>query len=177
MPRRERAYYRSYRAVWIWLAVALLVIWRIYAAPPVQPGPDVLAEGAHDVLRVVDGDTLLLARVRLQGIDTPETVAEDRSVEAWGAEASQFTKDFVARAGGRLRLTFSRERRDRYDRFLAFAWHGDTMLNEELVRAGLAVARLDYRFSSTMKRRLAAAQDEAQRAGRGIWSADKHTED
>jgi len=45
------------------------------------------------------------------------------------------------------------------------------MLNEELVRAGLAHARLDYRYSGTMKRRLADAQDEARAAGRGLWSS------
>jgi micrococcal nuclease len=97
-------------------------------------------------------------------------VMEDHPVEAWGPEASQFTKDFIANSGGRVRLSFSLERRDRYDRFLAFVWNGETMLNEELVRAGLAEARLDYRYSATMKRRLAAAQEEAKRAGRGIWS-------
>ena len=95
-------------------------------------------------------------------------------VEAWGPEASQFTKDFIERANHRVRLTFSLERKDRYDRFLAFVWNGDVMLNEELVRAGLAQARLDYRYSGTMKQRLAKAQDEARRAGRGIWSEERH---
>ncbi len=71
-----------------------------------------------------------------------------------------------------MRLTFGLERRDRHDRFLAFVWNGEQMLNEELVRAGLAEARLDYRYSGPMKRRLAAAQDEARRAGRGIWSVN-----
>lgn len=177
MNRRERAYRRSYHSVWIWLIVALVTLWRIYAAPQVQHGPEVLEEGDHVVQRVVDGDTLLLAngaRVRLQGIDTPETVAEDRPVEAWGPEASQFTKEFIARSGGHVRLTFSLERRDRFDRYLAFAWNGDQMLNEELIRAGLARARLDFRYSATMKRRFAAAQEEARRAGRGIWSKPRN---
>jgi endonuclease YncB( thermonuclease family) len=44
------------------------------------------------------------------------------------------------------------------------------MLNEELVRAGLAEARLGWNFSSTLKRRLRLAQEEARRANRGIWS-------
>ena len=44
------------------------------------------------------------------------------------------------------------------------------MLNEELVRAGLAYARRDYRYSEAMKRRFTQAQDDARRAGRGIWS-------
>lgn len=173
MKRRVLPYRRSYRFLWLWLIGGLLLAWRAYTAPRPQPGPDLLEEGAYEVQRVVDGDTLLLvngARVRLQGIDTPETVLEDHPVEPWGPEASQFTKDFVAGAGGRVRLTFSLERRDRHDRFLAFAWDERVMLNEELVRAGLAEARLDYRYSNTMKRRLAAAQEEAKRSGRGIWS-------
>ena len=110
------------------------------------------------------------ARVRLQGIDTPETVREGFAVETWGPQASQFTKDFIDRADNRVRLTFSLERKDRHDRFLAFVWDGEVMLNEELVRAGLAHARLDYRYSGSMKSRLARAQDEARRAGRGLWS-------
>jgi endonuclease YncB( thermonuclease family) len=44
------------------------------------------------------------------------------------------------------------------------------MLNEELVRAGLAEARLGWNFSSALKRRLRLAQEEAKRAKRGIWS-------
>ena len=170
---RNRRYRRSYRALWFWLICALLLLWRVYATSPQNIGPEALPEGIHHVRRVVDGDTLLLesgARVRLQGVDTPETVREDVPVERWGPEASQFTKDFVARGGGRVRLTFSPERRDQHDRFLAFVWNGDLLLNEELLRAGLAEARLGYRYSPAMKRRFAAAQDDAKRAARGIWS-------
>ena len=58
-----------------------------------------------------------------KAIDTPETVTENTPVEPWGPEASQFTKDFVKRAGGRVRLTFPLERRDQYDRFLAYVWN------------------------------------------------------
>ncbi|MGI9456650.1 MAG: thermonuclease family protein [Aeoliella sp.] len=141
--------------------------WR--AVPP----DEVLVEGDYRVDRVVDGDTLRLAsgaRVRLQGIDTPETVKRDHPVEPWGPEATTFTQQFVADAGDNVQLTFGKERVDRYGRQLAFVWHEHTLLNEELVRAGLARARLDYRYSGTMKRRLATAQEEAQAAGRGIWS-------
>jgi micrococcal nuclease len=153
----------------------LLVLWRIYAEPPAPAVPVLMEEGTYAVRRVVDGDTLLLesgARVRLQGIDTPETVREDHPVEPWGPEASKFAKDFVGRAGGRVRLTFDEERLDQHNRYLAFVWDDGVLLNEELVRAGLAETRLGYRYSSGMKRRLAAAAEEARRARRGIWSAD-----
>jgi micrococcal nuclease len=173
MNRPQRPYWRRYRARWYWVAIALVLIVQWMLNPPAASSPESLDEGIHVVRRVVDGDTLLLesgARVRLQGIDTPETVKENHPVEPWGPEASELTKQFIARAGGRVRLAFGQERRDDYGRFLAFVWNGEEMLNEELVRAGLARARLDYRYSGTMKRRLQQAQEEAQKAGRGIWS-------
>ncbi len=180
MKRSLRRYYRQPRGLVVGSVCALIVLWRIIAANTGPALPEVLAEGMYEVRRVVDGDTLVLttgARVRLQGIDTPETVREGFAVESWGPQASQFTKDFISRADNRVRLTFSLERKDRHDRFLAFVWDGEAMLNEELVRAGLAHARLDYRYSGAMKRRLARAQDEARRAGRGLWSSVAATQD
>jgi len=136
--------------------------------------PQVLAEGPARVERVVDGDTLLLvsgARVRLQGIDAPETKHPDLPVQPWGPQASRFTADFIGERDVHLR--FDRERIDQYGRFLAYVYVGDRMLNEELLRAGLARARLEYNYSDAMKRRFKAAQAEAKEAGRGIWSADE----
>ncbi len=134
MKRPPRRYWHEHRGAAFWLVLLLFAIWRAYSAAA-PASPERLDEGMHEVRRVVDGDTLLLtsgARVRLQGVNTPETVKPDSAVEAWGPEASQFTKDFIDKAGHRVRLTFSLERKDRYDRFLAFVWDGDVMLNEEL---------------------------------------------
>ena len=179
MSRGRRPYWRSIRTYWYWVAIVVLLVFQWIMYPPV-PGPpppptgrDVLTEGEHSVRRVVDGDTLLMQsgdRVRLQGIDTPETVRENYPVEPWGPQASAFTKEFVREASGRVKLTFGNERLDGYGRYLAFVWDGDKMLNEELVRAGLAEARLGWNYSSTLKRRLRLAQEEAKRAQRGIWS-------
>lgn len=124
------------------------------------------------VERVVDGDTILLAdskeRVRLIGVNTPETVKPNSPVEPWGPEASQFTKQFLA--AGKVRLEFDGAHRDKYGRLLAFVWVGDRMLNEELLRAGLARLELQYRYSAAMKARLQQAENEAKAARRGIWS-------
>ncbi|QDU55739.1 thermonuclease family protein [Aeoliella mucimassa] len=163
------------RGYWPMLVIALLVVLRlVYQAQ--QPSPaEVLGEGEYTVERVVDGDTLLLAngtRVRLQGIDTPETVKPNTPVERWGPEASEFTKQFVREADQRVQLTFGNERLDRYGRQLAFVWNGDRLLNEELVRAGLARARLGYRYSGTMKRRLSDAEQAARSQQVGLWSSE-----
>src|SRR5262245_31854521 len=59
------------------------------------------------VHRVVEGDTLVLEngeRVRLIGVDTPESVDPRRPVEYFGKEAAEFTKKMVE--GRRVRLEF-----------------------------------------------------------------------
>jgi len=156
------------------LALAIVVVlarwWWSADHQPAVP-PPLMAEGEHPVVRVVDGDTLLLAgdvRVRLLGVDTPETVKPDHPPEPFGPEASEFTRAFVA--AGPMRLTFDRERVDRYGRQLAFVWRGDECLNEQLIAAGLSPAMTKYPYSPTMKDRFRAAEREAKRKRLGIWS-------
>lgn len=134
--------------------------------PPAPPGQE-----EYIVQRVVDGDTLLLAddvRVRLIGVDTPETVKPNHPVERGGPEATEFTRHFVS--GARVRLQFDQQRKDRFDRLLAYVWVGDRMLNEELIRAGWAKAEMQYHYSAEMKARFRQAEQEARSAGRGIWA-------
>lgn len=167
MPRRL-----SWPGLVLLVIVALLAWWRSKEKDqPEAPPPDVLIEGEYQVERVVDGDTLALAngaKVRLIGVDTPETVKPNHPVEPWGPEATQFTEQFVA--GGKVRLEFDRERKDHYGRHLAYVYVDDRMLNEALIQAGVGRAETEYRFSTVMKRRFLKAQEEAQAAGRGIWS-------
>jgi micrococcal nuclease len=176
VSRLPRRYWYDQRSAVVWIILLLILAWRGWPASSEAPSPEQLQEGIHEVRRVVDGDTLLLvsgARVRLQGINCPESVKPDSPVEPFGPEASQFTKDFVSRAKNRVRLTFSLERKDRYDRFLVFVWDGDRLLNEELVRAGLAEARRDQRYTGPLRRRLYQAQDVARKEKRGIWSLEE----
>ena len=102
------------------LIVALIAV---FANPPDQAvtSPDI-----EFVKRVVDGDTLLFGtseRVRLIGVDTPETKHPNKPVENFGKEASAFTRRMVE--GKRVRLEYdpsnaARGHEDRYGRTLAF---------------------------------------------------------
>jgi micrococcal nuclease len=59
------------------------------------------------VERVIDADTLVMEngeRVRLIGVDTPETKHPNRPVEHFGKEAAAFTRCMVE--GTRVRLEF-----------------------------------------------------------------------
>ena len=122
---------------------------------------------------MVDGDTIIVfpeAVIRLIGVNTPETVRPEHPVEPWGPEATAFTKHFLC--AGTVRLSFDRERVDRYGRFLAYVWVGDEMLNEALLRAGLARYEPQFRYSESVKRRFRQAEQVAKREGLGIWSSE-----
>lgn len=133
-----------------------------------------LKNGDYSVARVIDGDTIVLEfnrlRVRLQGIDTPETVDERKPVEPWGPEATDYTQRFLAAADWQVRLEIDGEPVDRYGRHLAFVWHHGRLLNEELVLQGLAHAKTNFDFSEERKARLRQAQQQAQANELGIWS-------
>jgi micrococcal nuclease len=166
-PRRSNYY-------WL-IAVIVIALLRWWAGPIAGPRPPLpehsLEPGEHRIERVVDGDTLLIEpheRLRLIGVNAPETVKPDWPIEPWGPEASAFTKQFVS--GGRVRLEFDDERFDEYGRYLAYVWVGDQMLNEALVRAGLARFERGFHYSAEMKRRFRKAEDDAKRKHLGIWS-------
>ena len=94
-------------------------------------------------------------------------------MEPWGPEAAEFTRKFLA--SGPVRLAFDRERVDQYGRQLAYVWVGERLLNEELLRAGLARWEPNYHYQEPMKQRFRKAQKEAQAAERSIWSDDKRS--
>ncbi|MCL2305831.1 MAG: thermonuclease family protein [Planctomycetaceae bacterium] len=129
--------------------------------------------GEVRVERCVDGDTIIVEgkiRVRLIGANTPETVKPNWPVEPFGPEASEFTKTAIENAGNQVRLESDGDQTDRYKRQLAMVYVDGVLLNEELIRQGLAVAETQYRYSKEMKTRFKAAEEEAKKAKRGIWS-------
>ena len=121
------------------------------------------------VTRVVDGDTIILngkERVRLIGVDTPETVDPRRPVQYFGKEASAFTKRMVE--GKRVRLEYDQTRKDRYGRTLAYIYLEDgTFLNAEIVKQGYghAYTRFPFRYLEEFRR----YENEARKAGKGLW--------
>jgi micrococcal nuclease len=156
------------------LFVALTVwSWRQQPRTLSAPSPGTLDEPFIDAVveRVVDGDTVVLAngqRIRLLGIDTPETKHPDRPVEAGGAEATLLLRQLAE--GQPVRLEFDKHRFDRHGRGLAYLFRGDTFINAEMVRAGWSRADLRFPLRSSYKQKLRAAEGEARMARRGLWS-------
>lgn len=155
---------------------------RIAAAmPPRIPAPDsvkplspadLAALPRARVVRAVDGDTLQLAggeRIRLIGINTPESVDPRRPVQEYGKEAAEFARRLAE--GRDVRLEYDVERQDKFGRTLAYVFLTDgTFVNAELVRLGFAQT---YRYPPNVKyadlfNRL---QREARERKRGLWAS------
>lgn len=134
------------------------------------------------VTNVVDGDTLVVKvegesrRVRLIGVDTPETVHPRKPVQYYGREASAFTKQ--ALSGRRVWLEYDVAPLDRYQRHLAYVWVGRPARDEDAVRRGMFNARLllegygrvmTIQPNSRYADLFARLQAEARKAGRGLW--------
>ncbi|MDQ3462106.1 MAG: thermonuclease family protein [Actinomycetota bacterium] len=133
--------------------------------------------GAAQVLRVVDGDTIVVdiggleESVRLLGVDTPESVDPRSPVECFGQEASRHTEALLP-PGTDVHLVRDVEARDRYSRLLAYVYRADdgTFVNLELVRDGFA-AVLTYPPNVAHADDLTAAAAQARTEGLGLWSA------
>ena len=117
-------------------------------------------------LSVIDGDSLRVEYrgdalvVRLIGVDAPEYKQE------YSRKAKEFTLGFCHRKT--LRLEFDQERRDRYGRTLAYVYADGEMLNEELVRAGLAIP-IRIKPNTRYFARFQQAEKEAKEKRRGFW--------
>jgi micrococcal nuclease len=129
------------------------------------------------VVRVVDGDTFLAVpaggsravRVRVIGVDTPETVKPDTPVRCYGPQASAFTKHLLP-AGTTLRVAHEPGGDiDRFGRQLWDVWLPDgRFLESVLVASGAARA---YPFPPQVEHAalLGSLQQEARDAHRGLW--------
>jgi micrococcal nuclease len=134
------------------------------------------------VVRHVDGDTVYVSiprppkgvkryeSVRFIGVDTPETVHPQKTVECFGKEASEFTRRHLLNQS--VFLAFDWQLRDRYDRLLAYIYLADgSCFNATLVREGYAHAytRFSFRFLEQFR----ALEREAREGERGLWGSEE----
>lgn len=156
------------------LAAAVLAAGPLVSAPPVRAEP---ATATALVLRVVDGDTVDVVddvrgrlRIRVLGVDSPETKKPGYTVGCWGPEATAFAASTLT--GRRMVLTPdpTQDRTDRYGRTLAYLDTPDGWdYSVEAARAGAARAYV-YRGRPVARAgEIAAAEADARAAGRGLW--------
>lgn len=131
---------------------------------------------SHQVLvtEVIDGDTVELengGKVRLLGIDTPETKDIRKPVECFGKQASNETKNLLE--GKMVLLEKDVSESDKYGRLLRYIFlplpDGRSLfVNDYLIREGFAKA-LNYPPDVKYNEQFRQAEQEAKISGKGLW--------
>lgn len=150
-----------------------------------QAGPTTVSPGAVEanavVAYVVDGDTIDATidapggatdeRVRLIGIDTPETKRPDTPIECYGPEASEFVTDLLP-VGTPIRIERDTVARDDFGRLLGYVYRAEDGLfvNHEIIRQGYATP-LSIAPNTTFEQLMVDAATSAEAADLGLWSA------
>ncbi|GJF09623.1 hypothetical protein NGTWS0302_24230 [Mycolicibacterium cyprinidarum] len=161
------------------IAAALLATLALTASPLVAPITATAdpVDTTAVVLKVVDGDTIDIQddnrgrlRIRVLGIDTPETKKPGYTIGCWGPQATQFASDTLLGQRVAFIADPTQDRTDHYGRTLAYLVKGDGWnYSVEAARAGTAHA---YTYDNNPVEKyaeIAAAEQEAKAAGRGLW--------
>lgn len=129
----------------------------------------------YSVVKVVDGDTVDVSidgkteRLRLIGINTPETVDPRKPVECFGVEASNKAKSILSGKKVILESESSQGERDKYDRLLRYVFLEDgTNFNLSMIKEGYAYEYtfdVPYKYQTEFKK----AQKDAQNGKVGLW--------
>lgn len=132
------------------------------------------------VTRHIDGDTVhvtlenppsgfsKIEKIRMIGVDTPETVHPNSGVEYFGLESSAFTKN--ALLGKPVYIALDWDTRDRYGRLLAYIYTADGKChNAELISQGYAHAYTRFPFQFLQE--FIALEQQARSAKTGLWAS------
>lgn len=131
------------------------------------------------VTRVIDGDTIDVSfdgkteRIRIIGIDTPETVDPRKPVECFGQEASAVAKEQLTDETVQLESDPPQGERDKYNRLLRYVWMDDGTVDfgKLMIATGYAheyTYNLPYKYQAEYKQ----AQKEAEQGKKGLWADD-----
>ena len=96
-----------------------------------------------EVVHIVDGDTIDVdidlgfgvwmrkERIRLYGIDTPESRTRDLEEKKYGLAAKDFLVEWLAK--GDIILKTDKDAKGKFGRILGTMWHGDVNINQLMI--------------------------------------------
>ena len=124
------------------------------------------------ITKISDGDTVQAVtpegtrlKVRLYGIDAPETPKGSKPGEPFGNASRNYLASLVGQRSVRVEILDI----DRYRRMVAVLWLGERNVNQEMISAGMAEAYVEY-LKQPYRAPFIRAEQEAKANGRGIWS-------
>ncbi len=146
-------------------------VYKDEANPEDIQGVEVKEDNAYKVIKVIDGDTLELesiGKVRLIGVDTPETVDPRKEVECFGKEASEYTKTILLNNYITIEYDNTQDKEDKYGRDLVYIFKDNINFNLELIQKGYAY-EYTYKVPYKYQREFKDAQSKAKETKQGIW--------
>jgi micrococcal nuclease len=166
----RKRYYKKGGIATVALAVVLTIGYMAIGQDTNSPD---LTENEARVIKVADGDTITInyqgqeEKVRLIGIDTPESVHPDRSKNVpFGKVASDFTKSHLL--GEVIQIELDAQERDKYGRLLAYVYLDGKMFNETLLEEGMAVLST-YPPNVKYVDRFTDLERTAREKNKGLW--------
>lgn len=141
-----------------------------------QPNKTPPPSGYYHVTTFNDGDTITVdmagqaEKIRMIGVDTPETEDPRKPVQCFGKAASSYTKALIGNEPVRLEADATNTNRDRYQRLLRYVYlQNGTLVNYEIIAEGYGFAYTGFPF--TKSEEFKRAQEAAQQQRKGLWSA------
>ena len=137
--------------------------------------PVIAPAGQYQVIRVVDGDTIVIRyngkseKIRLLCVDTPESVHPDKKQNIpMGKVAARYTQKKLT--SKYVNLEFEMDRiRGNYGRLLAYVFVDGKNINLDLVRQGLSPYYTKYGKSQKYDAEFRAAERQARKEKLNIW--------
>ena len=145
--------------------------------PQLASATAIYGTSSYLVVRVVDGDTIdieragVRERVRLIGINSPESVDPRRPVECFGKEASKYASSILGGQRVTVASDPTQSTKDKYGRSLFYVYlPGGRSFNELMIEEGYAheyTYHTPYRYQQEYK----AAERDARANMRGLWAS------
>ncbi|WP_349305790.1 thermonuclease family protein [Bacillus sp. FJAT-49711] len=133
-----------------------------------------------ELVQPIDGDTIVVMyngereKVRFLLLDSPETSHPRLGEQPFGQEAKEFTTNLVENAK-KIELEFDiGPKLDKYGRLLAYVYVDGKMIQEELLKKGLARVAYIYPPNTRYVNQFDAIQKKAQKKGVGIWAIENY---
>lgn len=130
----------------------------------------------YSVLRVVDGDTIVVTKdnkeekVRLIGVDTPETVDPRKDVQCFGKESSDYLTKLLTNKKIAMEADTTQDNLDKYGRSLRYIYLEDkTLVNKAIIEQGYGFEytyNVPYKYQTEFK----DAQKYAETNKLGLWA-------
>ena len=132
--------------------------------------------GYYQVSKFEDGDTITVnlngknEKIRLIGVDTPETKDPRKPVQCFGQLASDFTKSLIGTSQVRLAGDPTNSNRDKYDRLLRYVYLPDgRLVNAEIIKQGYGFAYITFPFQKMDE--FKNYEKQAREQSLGLWGA------